>query len=264
MHACELLPIAAVIADASATFARTPFPSSSSNLHDYWSLSRQRLDQWSQAFAEIDKPDGNKEHQTRNTLTPVIEEVLLSEVLTRVWAAVTAFHDVQHKTQSIAPVVRSVYLGHQEARNRCLLAILKRQVSEEGEARRLNVLRQKCERWTDMFLAYIPMHSEVEKLTFDPQRSKEFAIDLQHEGRHRDAVQTLTMASLEAAAQQVSHSTAANGDLNRRIASSIIACLPTDAFDPAGLSSLWWQSRMERHTDSTLDMVAELLSLESH
>ena len=84
MHACELLPVAAIVADSATSFIRTTV-SASSHLHDYWSHSRERLDCWTREFAT--KGVGNNEDS--NSVDPpfgaVLEEILFSEVLTRVW-----------------------------------------------------------------------------------------------------------------------------------------------------------------------------------
>jgi len=255
MHARELLSVAAIVADCGGKFIQSALPDSSAGLHQYWSTSRRRLDAWTGAFTGPAAPLGA-------TRLPVVAEVLFSEVLTRVWAAAATAHDIHHKRQMAGPVARSIHLGHQELRNRALLAILKMQTTDSKEARRLNILRQKCERWTDMFVAYFPMHPEVERLAFDPARSKEFAIDLHHENRHREAVQSLTMASVELAMQQAAHTPAANGALNQRIAAAVLGCLPAEVFDASSIGSVLWQSRIESTADDTMGMIAELLALE--
>ena len=260
MHACELLPVAAIVADSSTSLLRQPILATS-HMHDYWSASRERLDCWVRAFAKPDEGDP-AQPPIHLRLPAVIEEVLLSEVLTRVWAAATSSHDAVHNADSLAPVTRSVLLGHQESRNRALLAMLKMHQSQPTEGRRLNVLRQKCERWTDMLLAYFPLSADVERMTFDLQRCKDFATDLHREGKERDAMQSLTMASLEATAQQASVSAPVNADLNSRIAQAVLGCVPPDAFDATGLFSLMWQNRIESATDSTMGLVEQLLSLE--
>ena len=211
-------------------------------------------------FSNPDIHGGNGEEVA--PLSALAEEILYSEVLTRVWAAATLSHDAHHNTQSVSPVGRSIFLGHQESRSRTLLAILKMHDSQPNEGRRLNVLRQKCERWTDMFLAYFPRSAEVNGLAFDVERCKEFALDIVKEGRQREAMQSLTMASLSSAAKRASLSAAVNGKLNSRIASAVLACLPTDSFDATGMFSLLWQNRIETATDSTMGMVEQLLSLE--
>lgn len=260
MHASELLSVAAIIADSATALIRSPL-SATSHVHNYWSASRERLDCWGRSFSNS---NGNSDEGRVGPapLSELLEEILYSEVLTRVWAAATLSYDAHHNTQSVSPVGRSIFLGHQESRNRTLLAILTMHDSRPNEGRRLNVLRQKCERWTDMFLAYFPRSAEVERLAFDVDRCNEFAVDLVNEGRQRDAMQSLTMASLGTVAKRASLSVAVNAELNSRIASAVLACLPSDAFDATGLFSLLWQNRIETATDSTMGMVEQLLSLE--
>ena len=256
MHACELLPVAASVADSATALVQNSLPSDTSHLHDYWSHSRTRLHHWTQTF------DQASEDNKHALLVTLAEEVLFSEVLTRVWAAAAIAHDEHHQAQTFSPVAKSIFLGHQESRNRALLAILKMHEKNPKDGRRLNVLRQKCERWTDMFLAYFPESDEIERICFDPARRKEFAVAICHEGRQHDAMQTLTMASLEATARRASDSVALNTELNSQIASAVMACLPANAFEAHGVFSLLWQSRMEQTTDSTIGLVEQLLALE--
>lgn len=264
MHAAQCLPVAAGIADCAATFVRTPLADASASLHQYWTVSRQRLDHWCRSLA-VPLADDDEQTATaasHHCVLPVIEEILYSEVLTRVWAAAATAHDLHQGVQIAGPVARSIYLGHQQARHRALLTMLKMQTTAQRPTRRLNVLRQKCERWTDLLLAYFPLHAEIEKLSFDPRRSKEFAIDLQQESEHHDSVQTLTMASLKAATRQAAASPAANGALNQQIVAGVIGCLPAGAVDADSLSAPLWQSRIDHVTSDTLAMVEELLALD--
>ena len=51
-------------------------------------------------------------------LRGVLEEILVSEVLTRVWTAVLCAHDACRGAEEAGPAARSVLLGHIEARHR--------------------------------------------------------------------------------------------------------------------------------------------------
>ncbi len=274
MHASELLYVAAAVANNADSFVRTPLTAASASLHQYWTASRERLDNWSRALAQRGRESfspaegddystsdvGEKDSRPRS----VIEEILLAEVLTRVWAAASMAHDEHQRGQILAPLARSIFLGHQESRNRALKIILQGHGLTPREVRRLNVLRQKCERWTDLFLAQIPLAGQTNPLAFDADRLADFAEDLAHEmesGTQQDA-HRLTMASLAAAARRGITRFAANGELNQKIAGGVLGCLPADALDASGHFTSLWQTRIENTTSDTMSMVAELLSLD--
>jgi hypothetical protein len=216
----------------------------------------------------------------------VLEEILVSEVLTRVWTAVLCAHDHQHGADDAGPVARSVMLGHIEARHRALTLVVHTSRVEVEAAVKLNSLRRRAERWTDVLVghlaaavekgtgAFCAMHPKgppaesclspfsATEFAADPARAKDFAEELRCRGalaRHRFAW-PLLLASLRGAFQRGTEGPSPNTELNARIAESIIACFPTELFDGTGLFHSIWIMRLMNVADDAQGMIDQLLA----
>src|SRR4030095_3674033 len=83
---------------------------------------------------------------------PVLEEILASELLTRIWTATAAAYDQARGDQNLGPVARSILNGHLEARRRLLTILADGRAIELSHAVDLNRFRRCVERWGDMLL----------------------------------------------------------------------------------------------------------------
>jgi hypothetical protein len=268
MHATQLVELAVFLATDAPAFTLAEAPFSTASLHQYWSASKHRHDQWAQAFRRVSPAKSAAVKETSpaasDSLRGVVEEILLSEVLTRVWTATAALHDAHHETDSVTPIARSIFLGHQEARRDALRAILSGVGLQPREVRRLNILRQKCERWTDLLLAHAGYDGDELGVAFDQDRVHEFSDQLVHDacsGLSETAI-SLTKASLRVAIRRGVLPTSINPTLNRQIAGGILACLPGHAIDSTGEFQSLWQIRIEHAASDTLELVDELLALD--
>lgn len=272
MHACELVELAAISAiQASAIIAagrRLPFAA----LADYWSASKCRLDRWSRAlkqlstsgFAELvapgpfgtrrqwfDEPRGRTDSRDPQRAPPeetipgakvVIEEILLSEVLTRVWAAVLSGHDSHWGTSDAEPIARSVLVGHLEARHRALTLLVQGPGINSHEALELNRLRRRAERWTDLLLGQVLLVAESSPLAFDAELTREFADELRGQPAWQPGgnAWSLALSSLRASFHPASLHASPYADLNSQIASAVVAAFPPEAFDSVGAPLPQW------------------------
>jgi hypothetical protein len=191
-----------------------------------------------------------------------LEEILASEILTRVWSAVLCAYDRQHGTNDVEPIARSVMIGHMEARHRVLTMLVRESEIDSQTAVELNRLRRCSERWTDLLIGSIMQICDVSEFAIEPQRAKDFSGDLRQRGdlaggRH---LWSLVLASLHATFESGLAPTSPNADLNARIASSILSCFPSDSFDSTGLFHSFWYMRLTKVADETQGMIADLLS----
>lgn len=269
MHATQLVELAVFLATDAPAFTLSDAPFSTTSLHQYWTASKHRHDAWARAFrteppAKTDDGAVSEGSPEQPSLRGVIEEILLSEVLTRVWTATAALHDAHHDHDAVLPIARSIYLGHQEARRDALRAILDGKGLESREVRRLNVLRQKCERWTDLLLAHAGYEDDHAGVAFDFQRVAEFSDQLVQDactGVAETAI-AITKSSLRVALRRGVLPHAISPALNRQIAGGILACLPGHVIDSTGEFQSLWQIRIEHTAADTLELVDELLALE--
>lgn len=263
MHAQHLVELAAQLTDQFRGLTDAPLQLQSKGVEQYWVASRCRLDRWSSALSEhsdrMMSPDASLEdlwHEIR----PTLDEVLLSEVLTRVWSAILVAYDRSRGTSEYGPVARSIFTGHCEARHRALKLLFSGQGLGVEHAVAHNRLRRRCELWTDTLLAALGDENGSSDLAFDRRRVESLAGDLHQQPRRGigNPAWQVVLASLRAAIQREELLVAANDDLNQQVAAGIIACFSPNAFDAVGNLTSAWLVRISTITEETEVMLDEL------
>jgi hypothetical protein len=267
MHACDLVQLAAALSSNGRAFAENSGAISPSGLEAYWAASRSRLDRWSRTLKSFTTAIHNSRAEAKTqwpVVKPVIEEILLSEILTRVWSSVLYLHDRRSGSHEADPVARSIMMGHVEARHRALTLLLYGPGVGTVAAVELNRLRMRIERWIDMLIGGLMDYNELSDFAIDPERAQEFAEDFRERRGHAFArhAWNLTLASLTAAFRKVQTSVSFNADLNARIASAIMGCLPGEIFDSTGVLKSLWVSRLTNVANDAEGMIAELQRME--
>jgi hypothetical protein len=268
MHARELVELAAIVAAHGPALIRGDEPIPAANVEEYWTASKVRLDRWARRLKQFVQPAHGNAPPRRpqwSEVGGVLEEILTGEVLTRVWTAVLCAHDRRRGDDQLEPVGRSVMIGHMEARHRVLTLMVNGTAIDSEAGIKLNHLRRRAERWTDLLLGRLMGTHDVGEFAFDPQRAGDFADDLRSRGGRADDRNAwpLMMTSLRAAFQPGLCPQSPNADLNARIASSILACFPADSFDSVGLLRSLWLMRLNNVADDTQVMIDDLLASES-
>ncbi len=240
---------------------------SESGMEEYWTASKIRLDRWGFCLREfMAKANDVKWLGTRwPHIRGVLEEIISGEMLARVWTAVVCAHDRQHGAGDAEPVALSVLSGHLEARHRVLTLLVGGPGMDAAAAVKLNQLRCRTERWTDMLVGYLAGLHDSCRFAVDPRRAMDFSQDLHYQcrspgGRH---AWPLVLASLRAAFQQGMTQQSPNADLNGRIAASVISCFQPELFDSTGLFCSMWLMRLINAANDAQGMLDELLSTES-
>ncbi len=265
MHASQLSEIGSWVAvhAANLVFGRQQQSLCVSN--EYWTASKCRLQRWITALKmfEHDIADPAEEHDPWPAMETVVEEILLSEFLTRVWAAAVLCHDQYHETDELNGLAHSTFISHIEARNRAVRLLLAGQNSNEEAFDRINLLRRKLERWTDLFMAQLPNLNISRQFAFDQERVADFYNERRQEsGPNVVRRQQVLMASF-AADVNTFHGHSANPVFNRQIASGILKCFPSDRFDSTGLPKSARMLWMEKSQDDTQMLVEQLADFET-
>jgi hypothetical protein len=235
------------------------------SIAQYWSVSRNRFDRWAVALKrDLERLRSGEEKVPViwRHARPVLEEILTGEMLTRVWTAVACAHDRQAGVSYVSPVVRSVFLGHLEARNRALNFMFYAQDHELGAVLNVNQIRHRCERWTDMLLAYLVPFCDVANVACDAKRVADFAEDAGDQLRRSNAEQVwrLLRLALRSTFGRSLAKLSPNADLNSHIASSILACLRAEMIDATSTLDSVWMERLETTTSNAEAMIEELLA----
>jgi hypothetical protein len=193
-----------------------------------------------------------------------LEEILTGEILTRVWTAVLCAYDRTRRSDEVEPVARSVMLGHSEARHRVLTLMARGEGIETQAAVRLNRLRRRCERWTDLLVGRLSGDQDLTEFAIDPRRAQDFAEDAPC---RRGAMPTkadwpLVLGSLRMAFQRELGPVSPNADLNARIALGVLTCFPSEMFDSTESFRSLWLMRITSAAEDAQVMIEELLGAE--
>jgi hypothetical protein len=271
MHCRDLVELAALVAVHGGALIRRGRISESA-LEQYWSSSKARFEGWAREL---------RDYQTEHAATlpvgdaamllawratrPVLEEILASEVLTRVWTAVACAYDRHRHSTEATSIVRSVYAAHLEARNQALSLLVHGCGFSTLEAVEMNRLRRRSERWCDMLLGYIVADERVDEFAFEPERTREFAADLREELNRPLSPfgWQLVLSSLRGAFQQAMSEPSPSAALNQQIAASILSCFHGELFDSTGLLQSLWMERIDHIANDAEGMLDELLLLEN-
>lgn len=266
MHAKQQSEIAAWLALNSSAIIHGSQKVEALVAASFWSDSKSRLARWASALKTFDHDVRNPDqsHNPWPAIGIVVEEVIVSEMLTRIWGAMLVSLDETAGRKELSALAHSVFIGHLEARNRTMRLMLAGRAANEQLFDRINQLRRSVEKWTDLFLSWLPNQRAARKFAFDPARFDDYAgehdhyTDQQMLTRHQVLIRS--MANM---LTTLTGSWSANPEMNQRIVNGILACIDRDAFDaeglPRNLRSIW----LERsHTDAQV-LVRQLESLES-
>jgi hypothetical protein len=264
MQTAELVELAVLLVRRATTLPLVVSTGGLGGIENYWTHSKCRFDRWGRTLKSL--RDGDRQaFDTGTTVRGLIEEILGSEVLTRIWTAVVAVFDRRQGTQDNDIVVRSVYIGHMEMRHRVLKLLCEGTSLPWRDAVDLNRLRRRSELWTDMLLSPLAAVGDVREFAFEPDRLRQFAADLAPGG----AVESdgcdptgFLEVSVQAAAKSAFRSPAPNEDLNRSVAAAVLEAFPAELFDAHGLFHSLWVLRLTAVADDTQRLIDELFDSE--
>ncbi|HZL89192.1 MAG TPA: hypothetical protein VFB96_12505 [Pirellulaceae bacterium] len=263
MNSRQLIETGAHVALYAGRWLQSRQPVPRKALHEYWSASKCRLQHWLtelQDFSLRNMEARPREAAAWAAILPLLEEVLASELLARTFAAAAKAYDEQRREPEAAPVAAGTLSGQLDARNRVLHLISYGQQFAMVEAARLNDLRQKIERWCDMLLSHVALHTDVGELAFEAARCRDFTDDLRASPCGDALARELILASLGQSFQFALGEQPASAEFNAQIAHSAMACLGQVPFAPAISGDSAWLARMQRKADETASWIEELLS----
>ena len=251
MRAHELAEMAALAAVHGEQLINSAANTIDGSLSAYWKASRCRLDRWCRSLGLLAK------HNQRSEWTPnerqTVEEILVSEILSRVVAAIAVAHDVHHMANESAPVARNIFTAHVDVKRRAIaLAIAPHRNADLADD--LLSLRRQCERWTDLLLAYLTPHVVVDEFAASAARVGDFAYDVRdhlRSGTSSDMAVTMVVAGMRSTLTPLAGDRSPNADLNREIAAAVLAGFAPDFFDSHGHLRSTWLERIQNVPDES-------------
>lgn len=263
MHASQLAELGSWVALNSGNFVYGKQEQPMLVATSYWTASKIRLQRWVAALKMFSQDFENPKqgHNPWPALEIVVQEILMSELLTRVWAATVLTHDRHHQKDEMHGLAHSVHVSHIEAKNRAIRILLNGRSTNEDAFDRMNQLRRRIERWTDLFLGRLPHGEQSSVFGFDRKR----VIDFNDEQRQSVGPEFLTRQRIlsasfatDIARDQIKY--AANPELNREIAAGVLACFPADRFDSYGLpksARMIWLEKSQLDTQMLVDQLVD-------
>ncbi len=235
MHARWLVEIATLFAVHSSGTEIPAAGNHASAPHRYWTVSRQRFDRWQSQLSrhrdQLETAGASRRVALWKQVRPTLEEILLSDVLTRVVAAFGARLESEGIDTDMGPIVHSVHTTQEDVRHRCLRLLMTPGLPVD-QAVELNRIRFALEQWTDTFLSQLPIGIEVLPFCFKVDRTQ----DLVEEAAERSNDQSkfvawqLMSASCQKWMSINCPSTSANPQLNRQIGEASLAMLHPGRF----------------------------------
>lgn len=269
MHTRELVDLAAFVAAHGHALISGTWQVPTTALAQYWTASKCRHDRWNRSLREsiLSSPAANHgvSKLTSLSLQGLCQEILVSDMLTRVWSSIITSFDSPIGAAEAQPVAASVLAGQLEATNRVLNLISVQRGSAGRVDGELNRLRFLTQRWTDMLLGGLSEVCEIARFVHNADRAEEFSRDFNsaRSGAVRQQAWSLLTTSLSTVFRPLLQCEPANADLNARIAGAIVACFPSDLFDSVGVFHSLWMLRLSTTTADTQLMVDDLLAAES-
>jgi hypothetical protein len=269
MHVRELVELAALLSGHADVLVGNGTQLTRDGMSEYWSAAKARMDRWSRSLFSLSltpKSASSAEFEfVPAVVEPLLHEIFASEVLTRVWAAVVGLFDASTDQCAATAVARSVLIGHQDVRCRALHWLLNGPLAHSPHADAVNLIRRRCERWTDLLIANCYHLGDVSEFSVDAVRAGDFAHDFAQQRRSGTypVAWSVTMTSLRSALQVGIARDAFSRDANRRISGAVLACLGPDLFTATGSLRTAWLMRLQSVTDDTEGMLSDLLALEA-
>lgn len=235
MHARWLVEIGTLFVFQSSRLGVSKLRIQSSAAHRYWAVTRQRFERWQNQLSlhrdQLQAAGASRRVGLWREIRPTIEEIFLSDVLTRVVAAFGAKLEREGIDADLGPIAQSVFATQEDIRHRCLRMLVTPGLPVDQSVE-LNRIRFSLEHWTDSFLVQLQHDEEVMPFCFKPERTREL-IEEANESSSEQArfvsCQLMT-ASCQKWMAKNCLSLSANPKLNQQIGEATLAMLHPERF----------------------------------
>lgn len=262
-QACEFVELSALLTSHYHLALDVGNVPSSRNIEGYWTASRCRFNRWAR---QIKRMEVIQEHNQADLaeflwcrIQPTLTEILTSEILTRVCAALAMIHNQQSGDKDWVAVAESIFSGHQEARQRTLRIILAQIPPPDSIRRDMERLRRQAERWNDLFLGFLAVHTPMDAFAFSPQRVEDFADGL----RYDQSSVTYSWPRLQRGLHRAFHKNRIcrlpNTALNDQIMLSMYGVMASAALDLESQFPTMWRMRLNHLADNADALIQDML-----
>ena len=261
----QIAEIAAFASARSMVLIESNHSISDQHLQSYWKCCRGRTNEWLKKLDDFDcrfsTASSDEQLLLWSDLELILNEIFVSEILTRVWGITLTAIDRQRGQRSAGPIARNTTSGHTEARNKAIRLMLSAQVPLTHISK-VDRLRRKAERWTDLLIGHLVRKDQLPEFAFENQRSLDFGqSQLNQFVRATDeSVLEFVHAGIRLAFSTLPAETSVSVPWNKGIVRSILGSFPLDCFDEAGLFKSLRRMRIERPSLESPPFSAEAIA----
>jgi hypothetical protein len=236
----HLAEIAALVSAHAAHLIEQPGKMPARPLQNFWKHSRHRLHGWTfrlrSEMGKFDSLEPELQESAWGRTEPILEQIFVSDLLTRVWAAVLTASDRRRQVPFAEPIARNVLVGHLEARHLALGMMVNCPQGQLRRVQRIDRLRRSMERWTDLLLGHLVCRYDVGEFAFEVQRAVDFGNDQIEGGLLQPGTPAwrLLIAGLTLAIPKTHPTGPIRSREHDRVVQSIIGAFPADAFAADG------------------------------
>jgi hypothetical protein len=241
MHAIEIADLAGTFVSGTPAQYALRLPPAGSAPQGYWLTTQFRHEEWMRQLAlhrdSIQQPGLSRRLRNWTAILPVLQEILLSEPLSRVVAYHAAVLELFGLDREFSPLATSALATHIEARNRCLHLIVFGQGMPVEDAVRLNRLRRSLERYTDELLACLPALQTCALYGFEAKQLTAMQAQAGSPLRQSTWTNLQVVCSAEAMWRTIRHDLdwrSGNARLNYLLSQDVLRLINTGSFDSFG------------------------------
>lgn len=236
MHCAQLNVLATVLVSNRDLLLRIDIERAALIAQQYWTVSRNRVGRWNEHLSLAAKRQHAGELRSPKTvaeISPLIEEVLVGQMFSRVLGGLLMFYDTKKRLgedDRLSGLGHSIVLCHEDASNRALELLQALQPVGCPRIEIVNRLRRRIERWTDMLLAQMSRSSDMSAFCFDENRMRDIvAVNV----RAKDSPTVAMLVGGVQAAQLEVSEFGFSPKLNHKLACMVLSCLPHDSWAEA-------------------------------
>ena len=240
LNLCQTAELAALVSAHSTHLIEGTSPVPDAQLQRYWHHARNRLHSWMRCLngqpVHVPGSSAAQDRAAWERSKPIIQEIFVSEILTRIWTAVLTAADRRRHIRHAEPLVRSTLVGHLEARHLALSRMVNGPGVSISELSQVDRLRRRSERWTDLLLGHLVKQYGLGEFAIEERRALDFGNNQIGSGidHSPSVVWDFILAGLQLAFPKSLVVQPPHQDDHDGIIRSVIACFPPNAFQPTG------------------------------
>lgn len=235
MKLAYLTELAALISAHGQVLIQQPQPLSNATLGDFYIQSRNRFNRWLRDLNDLEEGGEIRDpmhliglNPLRPAVQSITEQILINDILNRVWTVVTISADRYRGEDRLETMVRNVFRGYLAIRDKALSLCLNDKSLSVAQVNHVTKLQRSAERWSDL-LCCIPMGTfDLWDYAYDKDRAQQYYQDQldPQTMKPRDHAWTLILAGLHHSFPEEAGLAAPLHDEDRQITRAMLNAFP--------------------------------------